>query len=295
VVLPLPGIRLNAPPRGGNPWAVAIRTAPRALPVGAAGGPKPRLAARALVAVAGLALFSGGCAGRRGPLGPGEPGTTTILVENRLSSTDQLDRLLVTVDDAVVPLSALPPRDEETALTALRLPPGSHTISVRATAAGAEGDRVVVSAAQIFHIATAPAAIGIAVRSRPAGRARDDDGRIAVDLRMTGGQMDPEMGAPRPETADERCAPLLPVPRALCRAAGDMDEATRRNDLVSVLCVRDKLRDMRTAAQIAETSRGEGASLAEKQVLALSREVERCRRTDVMIGADGLTVTKISR
>jgi len=232
--------------------------------------------------VAALGLVVAGCSGRRLVAGAGQPGTTTILVENQVESPDELDRLLVTIDDATIPLSTVPPRGEQpSALTALRLPPGPHTISVRATAHGAGDARAIVAAAQIFHVAAAAASIGIAVRSRPAG---SPEGRLAVDLTMRGGHMAAELGAGPAETVAERCAPLQPAPRALCRAAGDLDDATRRNDLVGALCVRDKLTTMRQLAAIGAT--------AEPQVLALSREIDRCVRNDVVGGSDGTTVIK---
>lgn len=233
-----------------------------------------------LLAAAGLVVA--GCSAPRRIAGAGEPGTTTILVENHLASPDELDRLLVTIDDATIPLSTLPPRGEEpAALTALRLAPGPHTISVRAATHGVGDERAVVAAAQTFHVAAAAASIGIAVRSRPAG---SSEGRIAVDLKMRGGHMAAELGDAPPEGQAQRCAPLQPTPRALCLAASDMDEAARRNDLVGVLCVRDKLTTMRQLAAIGTT--------AEPHVLALSREIDRCVRNDVLGGSDGTTVIK---
>ena len=232
------------------------------------------------MAVAGLVIT--GCSTRRLVAGAGESGTTTILVANQLAPTDELDQLLVTIDDAAVPLSTLPPRGEVPAmLTALRLAPGPHTIAVRATTRGAGDERAIVAAAQTFHVAAAAASIGVAVRSRPAGSL---DGRIAVDLTMRGGHMAAELGAATPASQAERCAPLQPTPRALCHAASDMDEAARRNDLVGVLCVRDRLVTMRQLAAI--------GAVAEPQVLALAREIDRCVRTDVIGGADGTTVIK---
>jgi hypothetical protein len=63
-----------------------------------------------------------------------------------------------------------------------------------------------------------------------------------------------------------------------------MDEAARRNDLVGVLCVRDKLTTMRQLALI-------GAP-AEPHALELSRAIDRCVRNDVLGGPDGTTVIK---
>jgi hypothetical protein len=237
---------------------------------------RERMSGGVLLVMAGLVVT--GCSARRIVAGAGEPGTTTILVENQVASPDELDRLLVTIDEAAVPLSMLPPRGEEPSpLTALRLAPGPHTISVRAATHGVGDGREVVASAQTFHVAAAAASIGIAVRSLP-------EGRIAVDLKMRGGHMAAPLGAEPPESPAQRCDPLQPTPRALCRAANDLDAAVRRNDLVGVLCVRDKLTTMRQLAAIGAT--------ADSQVFALSREVDRCVRNDVIGGADGTTVIK---
>ena len=37
-----------------------------------------------------------------------------------------------------------------------------------------------------------------------------------------------------------------PIPRALCRAAFDLDEANRHSDVVTSLCLRDKLAELRS-------------------------------------------------
>lgn len=235
-----------------------------------------------LVVLAAAGLLVAGCSARRNVALAGQPGTTTILLENQVNSPDQLDRVLVSVDDVLLPLSALPPPgDEPTAFTALRLAPGAHTIQVRATTHGAGDDRAVVAAAQTFHVAAAAASIGIAVRSRPEGAV---EGRIAVDLKMQGGHMAAMFETARPETRAERCAPLLPTPSALCRAANALDEAARRSDLVQVLCVRDKLTAMRQLAAIGPT--------ADAEVFALSRAIDGCVGNDVIGGIDGTTVTK---
>ena len=229
-----------------------------------------------------VGLLVVGCSGRRAAISAGEPGTTTILIENSLASPDELDRLLVTVDDATVPLATVPPRGEgPVPFTALRLPPGPHLLSVRATTHGAGDDRVVVAAAQTFHVAAAAASIGIAIRSRAASPSEE---RIAVDLQIHGGRLATPLGAGPTARAAERCAPLQPIAHALCRAATDMDEAARLRDLVGVLCVRDRLTAMQQLAAIGVT--------AEPRVLALAREIDRCGGHDLVGRPDGTTVRK---
>ena len=60
--------------------------------------------------MAAVALLVSGCGGQRLVSAAGQPGTTTILVENQVESPDELDRLLVSIDDATLPLSTVPPR-----------------------------------------------------------------------------------------------------------------------------------------------------------------------------------------
>jgi len=233
-----------------------------------------------------------GCAGgRHASYASSEPGTTTILVENHVGAPDALDRILVSIDGADVSLSMVPPPEgEPVAVAMLRLPPGQHTIAVRATAHGADQDIVVVAAQQIFHVSEDPAAINVNVRSQKA-EAKPEDQRLFVHLAMRGGKMAPELGAP-PEDKDERCGMQRPIPRALCRAAADLAQASQSSDTMGTLCVQDKLGEMRRLAQIAEASPGETANMAEKQVVALSREVDRCIGDKVLIAPDGVTVTR---
>jgi hypothetical protein len=239
----------------------------------------------------GLGLLSAGCgAASRTPLSARAPGTTTILVGNQLDPRDELDHLRVSVDDAVLPLATVPPRGEvSAALGTLRLAPGPHDISVRLTTHGEDAAIAVVDARLLFHLDGRASEIDITLRSRP--RSSDFDARVAIELSMQGGHLSPEIGAPPVEGKDARCAPLQPVPRALCRAAADLDEASRRNDLVGALCIREKLGEMRKLSLIGETSTPEVATMATERVRALEQAIGRCAG-DVVIGKDGLTVIK---
>ncbi len=230
----------------------------------------------ALAIAAGLAL--GGCGpldGARGPLEGAAPGTTTLRVVNHVSAPGELDRVSITVDGEPVPLGAVPPPGGDPATVAtLRLAPGPHTIAVRAKARARGSEVVVVGAQQPFHVGAGPAAVTIDVGSGEgaAGAAAP----VAVVLAIAGGRMDPEFGVAPSDDKDERCARLLPVPRAICRAAVDLDEATRRRDVVAALCVRDKLAEMRKLALITEAGSGDSVAMAEAGVLSLSRQVDTC-------------------
>ncbi|MFO0759528.1 MAG: hypothetical protein U0359_23755 [Byssovorax sp.] len=251
-----------------------------------------RLAALGRLGLAlALGLPAAACgAPSRVPLSARQAGTTTILVTNHLDAADAIEHLRVSVDETLLPLATVPPRQEDAAaLGTLRLGPGPHAISVRVTTRAPDGSVGVVEARQIFHVQGTANEIDIVLRSRP--DAGGIDARVAVDLTMAGGKMGPELGEAPPADKDARCAPLQPIPRAICRAAADLDEASRRNDLVGVLCIRDKLGEMRKLSLIGETGGQNVAGMAQKRVEDLGREIDRCAG-DVTIGADGLTVIK---
>ncbi len=178
-------------------------------------------------------------------------------------------------------------------MASLRLSPGPHSIAVRARArAQVPGSEViVVSAQQPFLVQRGPAAITVDVRSAVAEA--NTTTPVALALTIVGGRMAPDFGVTPSDDKDERCAGLLPIPRALCRAAVDLDEATRKNDVTATLCVHDKLLEMRKLAVIGETSEGDTVRMAEAQIAQLSRRVELC--TAELLATplpDGLTVTR---
>ena len=247
-----------------------------------------------------LALGAGllaGCAGARsgGGIGDLAPGTTAIRVINHVASPGELERLTIAVDDEVVPLGAIPPEGGDPALVAqLRLAPGPHAIAVRARARSASSDVLVVGAQQPFHVGRGPAAITIDVRSLGTAYDASSASPVTVSLAIQGGHMAPEIGAP-PDERDQRCRALLPIPRAICRAAVELDEATRKNDIVAALCVRDKLAEMRRLALVGDAGRGDAVAMAEAGVTALSKQVELCAGTFTAPQPDGLRVLPPAR
>jgi hypothetical protein len=211
------------------------------------------------------------------------PGTTAIRVANHVDDSYALERVVISVDGEAVPLSSVPPRGEAPAIvTALRLRPGAHTITVRAVARGKVDGSVVSLAHQSFHLAAGPAAILVDVRSSPRSDTRaapasaDGGDRVAVDLSIRGGSLGPAFGAAPAEDKDERCAPLLPIPRAICRAAVDLDAATRRRDAAAATCVQNKLGEMRRLALVAETSDSATGTMIEEEVTRLSGQADVC-------------------
>ncbi len=243
-----------------------------------------------------LALLSSGCAGARG-LAPSlsglSPGTTALRISNHVASPGTLNGVSIEVDGEPLSLVSLPPEGNDVATIAtLHLAPGSHAISVRAKARAPGADVLVVGAQQPFLIQHGPAAITIDVRSTSPGEDKAAAAPVAISLTIAGGRLAPEFGAAPPSDKEERCAGLLPIPRALCRAAFDLDEATRKDDVAGALCVREKLTEMRKLALIGESSTGEHLAMAEAQVARLSHQVDLCAGDFSSSQApDGVTVT----
>jgi hypothetical protein len=218
-------------------------------------------------------------------------GTTTVRVANHLEEPAELDRIVITVDGATLPLAAMPPPGGDTALVdALRLAPGEHVIAVRVTARAPGGEVLVAASQQTFQVERGAAAIGVDVRSASSSLA----GPVAVAVTMLGGRMSTPIGAPPPDGKDERCGAMLPIPRALCRASIDLEDATRRNDVVVALCVRDKLAELRRLWVIGQSKDPESGPLADGRARALAQEAERCIG-DVVASPlpDGITVTRV--
>ncbi len=239
---------------------------------------------------------SAGCGGAPTPLTLNglHAGTTTVRITNNVTAPGQLDRVTIVVDGEVLPLSSVPPDGGAAAVVAsLHLAPGSHSLSVRARARAPGSEVIVVGAQQPFLIERGPAAISVDVRSATGASTASDASPIAVSLVILGGRMAPDIGVAPPSEKDERCATLLPIPRALCRAAVDLDDATRKNDIVAALCVRDKLVEMRKLALIGESGKGDSVAMAEAQVTELSAKVELCAADVLSTPApDGVTVTR---
>ncbi len=244
----------------------------------------------------GLAMLSAGCGGARGrtTLAGLEDGTTTLRITNHVTSPGALDRVTIAVDGEPVSLTSVPPEGDDVAtIASLRLAPGSHTIAVRAKARAPGAETIVVGAQQPFLVQSGPAAITVDVRSTVAGVDVSAASPVAISLTILGGRMAPEFGAAPPDDKDERCATLLPIPRAICRAAVDLDEATRKNDIAGALCVRDKLSEMRKLAVIGESGKGDSIAMAEAQVTRLSRQVDLCVDDFATSQApDGVTVIR---
>jgi hypothetical protein len=240
-----------------------------------------------LLGVLALGLLSGACAAQgqaSGAFFGREDGTTTLRVANHVSGPEALEGVNVDVDGEPLALTTVPVSGGAPAiLGSLRLAPGAHTLSVRARARAPGAGVIVVGAQQPFLVERKAAGITIDVWSRAPGAMSAEP--LAVSIAVLGGRTAPDIGAPAPDGKDERCAALQPIPRALCRASVDLEEATRRNDVAAAYCVRDKIAEMRRLALVGD--------VAELEVGKLAMLVDRCGGEAVVAPLpDGLTVIR---
>jgi len=122
-------------------------------------------------------------------------------------------------------------------------------------------------------VADGPATIHLALRSRERPQAFEE--RLAIDLSMPGDVMEPDVGA-QPRDRAARCAPMVPVQRAMCRVAVRLDEATAQRDIVLALCLRQKLGAMQRLSDEASSAAGEAKQMAEEQIMRIGRHADQC-------------------
>ncbi len=223
-----------------------------------------------------MAALLTGCFGR-GAVGVEgvEAGSTAIRVSNHVG-TGELERVSILVDGEPMALSSIPPEGRGAATVGkLKLAPGPHSIAVRTVTRGASGDRAVVGAQNSFVVGPRPAAVFIDVRGGDPP---------AVALTAINGTLGPELGDGLSSDKDYRCGVMMPVPRAICRASVDLEEASRQSDVVRALCVKDRLGEMRRLSLV-------GEELSERLVVELGKQVDRCSGSVVAAPQpDGLTV-----
>jgi len=213
------------------------------------------------------------------------PGTTTVVLTNRVEPPYKLERVVVDVDGQRMPLSTVPPAGtSETLLARLHLPPGEHTLQVLASAAGPGGDKATVATlrtAQGFQVGDAPAKMKMQLTTKQDGESRQLD----VAFGMQGGQL----AAPIGQLAlavpdDDRCKRLAAPRRAVCRAETLVGRARERKDLAVLGCALEPLASMRSLSAALEEARARGAAAGDAEVIrdgedrlvALGLEVERC-------------------
>jgi len=266
------------------------------------GPDRPRLNARpergnnepviraASFAVAASALAIAGCGAPA--RAPALPGQTLVLLENQVDSPCQLVWANAKVDDRALERTTIsPPGAPAASLDRPVLKPGEHSISIAASAScGGAEPAAILQVTQPVYMGKDGGTITITL-ARDAASPSGLAARIAVN----GG----EVLAPRADGGEVDCRGRLPVDRAICRTETALAHARKERDVIRVLCLGEKLREMRLLAettgqgQIAASGPGDALgdidADATKRVLALANEAERCIG-DEAIGREGTQV-----
>jgi hypothetical protein len=234
------------------------------------------------LALSALALLAG-CAGPA--RAPGPPGETLILLENRVTGPCQLTWVSARVDERPLSLVTItPPGEKPATLDRPVLSPGQHVISVSATAScgASEGERpAVLQASQPVYMGREGGKITVSL-------AASATSSLEASFAVAGGHV----LAPRADGGDIDCRSRQPMDRAICRTEAALARAHERRDVVLVLCVSDKLKEMRLVAGTAgsPSSRpapGDGA-LGDIQSDAAKRVIELATEADYCIGQEGV-------
>jgi hypothetical protein len=243
------------------------------------------------VAKFSIALAAAGCASGARPavIVGDEPGTTTVLVDNRLDEAAELRRVRIEIDGVSVPVGTVPPRGGGPAVVA-RAPeaPGAHTLGLVAVAARAEGhDVMILRSSQAFRVGRGPAVLRIALVGGAASA-----GAVAANVTISGGALETPADEAPARDAD-RCAYLEAIPLSLCRAELALAEAATSNDAARAACIVDKVGAMRAVAEMLRGRADLDATVtdeAEARVRALGSAIDRCAGI-ADVSDDGLTRT----
>lgn len=210
--------RLNAPEGQGN-TEVVIRAS---------------LFGAALLASAILA----GCAGPA--RSPGPPGSTAILLENRVDGDCDLTWANGRLDDRPFDLVTIaPPGARPATLARPILAPGEHTVSISASASckSRSGEPpAVLQVTQQVYMGKDGGQIVIALSPD-----KDASTALKASFEVEGGHV----LAPRADGQELDCRGRLPMDWAICRTEASLARAQQKHDVVLALCITDKLREMR--------------------------------------------------
>jgi hypothetical protein len=202
-----------------------------------------------------------------------EPGTTAIYVTSHIDSPCELARIALAVDGQLQ-YKAIPPDTPAAGgapklVAKLRLSPGSHVLTMHATArckgadSGEEPGVAALRDARSFLVGAPAAAVIIDLNtSEPDAKGGP---RLDAGFRINGGELAPAIGPAGTIYAggsvdaagvdDRMCTGLTAPHRAICRAEAVLTRARERKDIVSVNCIHDKITQMRSYATIIDRAR----------------------------------------
>ena len=241
----------------------------------------------------GVALLAG-CAGPA--RSPGPPGSTAILMSNRLGGDCELTWMNTRVDGRALDLSTIaPPGAPPASLARPILAPGLHTVSVAASAScqtkmGEKAANLQVT--QEVYMGKDGGQILIAIEREP-----DSTAVITAKFDVQGGQI----SAPRSDGENVDCRSRLPMDRAICRTELALARAHANKDVVLTHCISDKLKEMNAVkSTLTPVGVSEGvaqdpavrgiAEDAEARVVSLANEADLCIGEEMMTDTPGTQV-----
>lgn len=244
-------------------------------------------------ALLGAALLLG-CAGPA--RSPGPPGSTAILLSNRVDGDCELTWASTRVDDHPLDLMTIaPPGAPPASLARPILAPGPHTVSISASASCKtdKGEKpAVLQVTQQVYMGKNGGEILVAIE-------RDGASAAAIKAAFTveGGHVE----APRADGDDVDCRSRLPMDRAICRTEAALARAHARKDVVLSLCISDKLKEMNLVKGTLTPVGATGAAAqdpamagltedAEARVVSLANEADSCLGDELMTDTPGTQV-----
>jgi hypothetical protein len=234
--------------------------------------------------LAWLAWLGGvGCAATQAP--PDGPGLTRILLENQVESPCELTWVSVRVDGRPMDRVTIAPSGEDPVPLDPRLAlPGRHEVAVgaRATCPGRETTSVL-QVSQPIYMGEPGGAVSVRLTSDAAAPSG-----LAVSFALEGGRV----FSPRADGAEPECAERLPLDAALCRGERELASAEAARDPSRVLCVTDKLREMRLLSATTGPVGGAPDPAIQARILALAEAAERCAPNEAP-GPDGTRVVRV--
>lgn len=251
-----------------------------------------RAIAKATVLI-GAALLAG-CGGPA--RSPGPPGSTAILLSNRVDGDCELTWTSTRVDEHELDLMTIaPPGAPPSSLARPILAPGPHTIAISASATCKtnKGEKpAVLQVTQQVYMGKDGGQVLIAI---------ERDGESAAAIKASFDVQGGHISAPRADGEDVNCRARLPMDRAICRTEAALARARARRDVVLTLCISDKLKEMTLVkgtltppgvsgeAALDPAVRGV-AEDAEARVVSLANEADSCLGEELMTDTTGTQV-----
>lgn len=238
---------------------------------------------------------------------PGLPGSTAILLENRVDGDCDLSWASARLDERSLDLVTIaPPGARPAPLARPILAPGQHTLSISASAScktKAGEQPAVLSVTQQIYMGKDGGQITISLAPD-----KDAPAALKASFDVQGGQV----LAPRADGQEVDCRSRIPMDWAICRTEASLARAHKNRDVVLSLCISDKLKEMRLVKGTLEPgalgvapesamARDLSAMLptdvaedATHRVLALAREADYCIGAETM-SESGVFIERVQR